>query len=278
MRVGFIGLGNQGAPMARRIAESGHELTLWARSEATLTPFADVVFSRASTPAEVGMASEVVGVCVRGDSDVEEISLGASGLFAGMKEGSVLVIHSTVHPDTCRRLGALAAARGIDVLDAPVSGGGQAASERRLLVLVGGGSDVLERVTPVLSTFGNPIRRVGSLGAGQTAKLVNNALFAAGLSLANEALALGAALGLDEGELVESMKHGSANSVALGVAAGVRPRLDDPSSGPAAIAALLTKDLDLVDQLAAREGADASPLREVADRWLSLVAPRIEKT
>jgi 3-hydroxyisobutyrate dehydrogenase-like beta-hydroxyacid dehydrogenase len=220
----------------------------------------------------VGAASEVVGVCVRGDIDVEEVALGPNGVFEGMSKGSVLVIHSTVHPDTCRRLGALAAERGVDVLDAPVSGGGQAALDRRLLVLVGGDTHVLERVTPVLSAFGDPIRHIGPLGAGQTAKLVNNALFAAGLSLANDALALGVALGLDESELVESMKHGSGNSVALGVAAGLRPRLTDPSSGPANVAALLIKDLDLVGELAAREGADAKPLREVADRWLSLVA------
>jgi 3-hydroxyisobutyrate dehydrogenase len=276
MRVGFIGLGSQGAPMARRIAESGHTLALWARSESTLAPFANVVFNRALTPAELGTASEVVGVCVRGDADVEEVVLGPNGVLGGMVAGSVLVIHSTVHPDTCRRLGALAVERGVDVLDAPVSGGGQAARDRRLLVLVGGHTDVLERVTPVLSAFGDPIRHVGPLGAGQTAKLVNNALFAASLSLANDALALGVALGLDESELVESLKHGSANSGALGLAAGMRPRLSDPSSGPANVASLLTKDLDLVGELAEREGADVAPLREVADRWLSLVTPLSE--
>ena len=232
MRVGFIGLGSQGAPMARRIAESGHTLALWARSESTLAPFANVVFNRALTPAELGTASEVVGVCVRGDADVEEVVLGPNGVLGGMVAGSVLVIHSTVHPDTCRRLGALAVERGVDVLDAPVSGGGQAARDRRLLVLVGGHTDVLERVTPVLSAFGDPIRHVGPLGAGQTAKLVNNALFAASLSLANDALALGVALGLDESELVESLKHGSANSGALGLAAGMRPASLIPPLAP----------------------------------------------
>jgi 3-hydroxyisobutyrate dehydrogenase-like beta-hydroxyacid dehydrogenase len=262
--------------MARRISESGHSLTLWARSESTLEPFADVAFSRASTPAEVGTTSEVVGVCVRGDADVEDVVLGSNGVLKGMVAGSVLVIHSTVHPDTCRRLGSLAVEHGVDVLDAPVSGGGQAARDRRLLVLVGGDTEVLERVTPVLSAFGDPIRHVGPLGAGQTAKLVNNALFAANLSLANDALALGVALGLDESELLECLKHGSANSGALGLAAGMRPRLSDPSSGPANVASLLTKDLNLVGELAAREGAEVAPLREVADRWLSLVTPLSE--
>lgn len=259
--------------MARRIAEGGHALTLWARREASLTPFDDLEPTIASTPSEVARGADLVGICVFGDADVREVVGGSEGVLAGMASGAVLVIHSTVHPDTCRTIAKQAAAKDIAVLDAPVSGGGQAALEGRLLVLVGGDATVLQRSLPVLKTFGNPIRHVGPLGSGQVAKLVNNALFAATLAVANDALALGVALGLDEVELVESLKQGSANSTALGVAAGMRPRLDDPNSGLSGVGALLTKDLDLVAELATRSGADVAPLREAADRWLTLVRP-----
>jgi 3-hydroxyisobutyrate dehydrogenase len=270
---GFIGLGSQGGPMARRIAEAGHPLVLWARRPATLEPFADLDVEISSTPAELGARCDVVGVCVVADADVEQVVLGPDGLLAGMRPGSTLVIHATIHPDTCRRLAAAAATTSVDVLDAPVSGGGQAAAERRLLVLVGGEASVLDRSLPILSTFGDPICHMGPVGAGQTAKLVNNALFAATLGVANEALRLGASLGVDERELAQSLEHGSARSMALGVAAGMRARLAAPDAGLHSMAALLTKDLDLVADLGASAGADVEPLREAAEHWLKLVAP-----
>ena len=112
-KVGFIGLGSQGGPMARRIVESGFPLTMWARRPESLEPYADTAASVASTPAEVGAASDVVGICVVGDADVEDVLLRPDGVLAGMPAGGVVAIHSTIHPDTCcagRRAGGCDAA------------------------------------------------------------------------------------------------------------------------------------------------------------------------
>src|SRR5437763_11852468 len=138
MRAGFIGLGSQGGPMARRIVESGHSLAIWARRPETLEPFRDTAATVATSPAEVGAGSDVVGICVMADADVEDVVLRDDGVLAGMASGGVIAIHSTVHPDTCRKVAEQAAARGVDVIDAPVSGGAPAASEGRLLIMVGG--------------------------------------------------------------------------------------------------------------------------------------------
>ena len=104
MRVGFIGLGSQGGPMARAIVDAGFETTLWARRPASLEPYADTAAKIAESPAELGAASDLVCLCVVGDADVEEVLGGDTGVLAGMADGGIIAIHSTVHPDTCRKL------------------------------------------------------------------------------------------------------------------------------------------------------------------------------
>src|SRR5579875_1820384 len=119
MHVGFIGLGSQGGPMARRIVDAGYPLTLWARRPASLEPFADSAAKVADSPAELAAVSDLVCLCVVGDADVEEIADGESGLLAGLKPGSVIAVHSTVHPKTCHALAKKAGAQGVSVIDAP---------------------------------------------------------------------------------------------------------------------------------------------------------------
>src|SRR5689334_25103829 len=129
--------------MARRIVDSGFPTTLWARRAATLEPFSDTGATIASSPAELGAASDVLCVCVVDDAGVDEVLRGPDGALGAMAEGSVVVLHSTVHPATCVRLQDDFPA--IHVLDAPVSGGGHKAAARELLVMVGGPADVVER-------------------------------------------------------------------------------------------------------------------------------------
>ncbi|HUL99412.1 MAG TPA: NAD(P)-binding domain-containing protein, partial [Mycobacterium sp.] len=137
MRVGFIGLGSQGGPMARAIVDAGFDTTLWARRPASLEPYADTAAKTAESPAELGAASDLVCLCVVGDADVEEVVGGDTGVLAGMADGGIIAIHSTVHPDTCRKLAETAGAKGVSVIDAPVSGGAPAVDEKRLLVMTG---------------------------------------------------------------------------------------------------------------------------------------------
>ncbi|HXS86072.1 MAG TPA: NAD(P)-dependent oxidoreductase, partial [Mycobacterium sp.] len=164
MDVGFIGLGSQGGPMAGRIVDAGFPTTLWARRPASLEPFADTAATVAGSPAELAAASDLVCLCVVGDADVEQVVTGDNGVLAGLKPGGVIAIHSTVHPKTCHALAERAAAQGVSVIDAPVSGGAPAVAEGRLLVMVGGDDDVVERCRPVFASYAEPIVHLGALG------------------------------------------------------------------------------------------------------------------
>ncbi|BBY24555.1 NAD(P)-dependent oxidoreductase [Mycobacterium stomatepiae] len=252
MKVGFIGLGSQGGPMARRIVEGGFATTLWARRPTSVEPFADTSAEIASSPAELAAASDLVCLCVVGDADIEEIVSGEHGLLAGLKSGSVIAVHSTVHPNTCKGLAKEVGSKGISVIDAPVSGGGPAAAEGRLMVMVGGDVDAVDRCRPVFETYGDPVVHLGELGTGQTTKLLNNLLFTANLGTAATALSLAKSLGVSPERLVEVISRGSGNSFALNVIGdeGTLDRL----AGLAGT--LLQKDVRLVVDLA--EAADAA--------------------
>ncbi len=256
MRVGFIGLGSQGAPMARRIVAGGYHLTLWARRAATLEPFTDTDATTARSPAELAAASDLVCLCVVGDDDVREVLGGDTGVLAGLAPGGIVAIHSTVHPDTCREMAEAAAGQGVSVIDAPVSGGAPAAEDGKLLVMVGGGDDVFERSRPVFATYGDPIVHLGPLGSGQVTKILNNLLFTANLGAAISTLELGESLGIDRNRLCEVLASGSAASRALGSLSVFGGTLD----GLAPIAgALLQKDVrhaaSLADAAPAPQGA-----------------------
>jgi 3-hydroxyisobutyrate dehydrogenase len=271
LRVGFIGLGSQGGPMARRIIDAGYPVTLWARRAATLEPFAGTSAKVAGSAADLAAASDLVGICVVGDADVEEVVAGERGVLAGLAEGGVIAVHSTVHPDTCRRLADQAAARGLRLIDAPVSGGGMAASEGRLLVMAGGDAQTVEHCRPVFATYGDPVVHLGQLGSGQRTKLLNNLLFTANLATAASALALGQAFGIDPGRLADVMSHGSANSFALAAIGGVGGTLDRmaPIAGP-----LLQKDVRLIAELAAAADAAPGTVLTAADDALALMNHR----
>jgi 3-hydroxyisobutyrate dehydrogenase-like beta-hydroxyacid dehydrogenase len=257
MRVGFIGLGSQGAPMARRIIDAGFATTLWARRPASLAPFADTAAKVAGSPEELAAGSDIVCVCVVDDAGVEEVF---RNVVTALPPGGVIAVHSTVHPDTCRRLAADASLWNVSLVDAPVSGGAPAAASGRLLVMVGGEERAVARCRPVFATYGDPVVHLGSVGAGQVAKLLNNVLFTANLATAADTLALGEALGVAPRRLTDVITHGTANSFALGrvADAGSLDRI------AAHAGALLRKDVDLIATLttkpdnAALTAADAA--------------------
>jgi 3-hydroxyisobutyrate dehydrogenase len=224
----------------------------------------------APSPAALGAASDVVCLCVFGDDDVLEVVTGEHGVLEGLQPGSTLVVHSTVHPRTIHELAALAAPHEVEVLDAPVSGGGGAAADGRLCVMVGGSEVAFFRVAHVLSTFGDPVRRVGPLGSGAITKLINNILFTASIGLSDEALALAGALGADRAQVADILAAGSANSYALGVVSRMpRGRVDLMQTA----GSLLRKDFAIIGDLlraasvapGTLEGAAANALREERD-------------
>jgi 3-hydroxyisobutyrate dehydrogenase len=268
MRVGFIGLGSQGAPMARRIVEAGYELTLWARRPASIEPYADTAAKVAATPAELAAASDLVCLCVVGDDDVTQVLEGDTGVLAGLAPGGIIAIHSTVHPDTCRTIAETAAKQGVSVIDAPVSGGAPAASEGTLMVMVGGEEAAVEKCRPVFATYSDAIVHLGALGGGQVAKILNNLLFTANLGSAMSTLELGDSLGIDRTRLCEVVNRGSATSKAVGSIAVFGGSLEGlaPIAGP-----LLQKDVRHAASLAANASAPEGSVFTAADTALTLM-------
>ncbi|SEP23556.1 NAD(P)-dependent oxidoreductase [Trujillonella endophytica] len=265
-RVGFIGLGSQGGPMARRIVEDGVATVLWARRQETLDAYADTAAEYASSPADLAARVDIACVCVLNDEGVEEVVAGPEGLLSAMAPGGVIAIHSTVHPETCQRLAEQAAAKGITLIDAPVSGGGPGAEAKRLLVMVGGDAETLERVRPVFETYANPIVHLGPVGAGQRAKLINNLMLTANLGVLESAYALARSLSVDPEQLSTVLSHGSGNSFAVNVLRG-----PDFVLGPMGAMAgpLLQKDARLVVDLATAAGAEPGTVLTAADAALS---------
>ena len=246
LRVGFVGLGSQGGPMAQQIIDAGFATTVWARRPEQAAPFAARGAAVAPDKAGLGAASDVLCVCVVADADLDAVLRGPEGALAGMAPGGTVVVHSTVHPETCRRL--QTDFPGLHVLDAPVSGGGHKAASRELLVMVGGPLEVLERCRPVLETFAGPLLHLGPLGAGLEAKLLNNAVFTAQLGLAADAFAIAVDRGLDPQALATVLRAGSGRSYAADIVAGGDHRLQ----GMADVAGqLLAKDVNLLRELLA---------------------------
>jgi 3-hydroxyisobutyrate dehydrogenase-like beta-hydroxyacid dehydrogenase len=267
-RVGFVGLGSQGAPMARRIIDAAFPTTLWARRAASLEPFSGTPASVAASPAELGAASDVLAVCVVDDAGVDEVLRGPAGALSAMAEDSVVIVHSTVHPATCSRL--QEDFPGLHVVDAPVSGGGHKAAAGELLVMVGGPADAVERCRPVLGTFGNPVLHVGPLGAGQEVKVLNNAVFTAQLALAAEVFELAAARRLDRQAVATILAGGSGRSYAAEVVAGGGFDLD----GLAAVAGeLLAKDVGILADRAAPTGSSLLAAADAALARMGVARP-----
>lgn len=237
---GFIGLGSQGGAMARRMVEAGYPTILWARRAETLEPYHDTAATYAASVAELGANADHVGICVVDDAGVRQV---CAELLPAMRRGSVIVVHSTVHPDTCVDLATDAAPYGVAVIDAPVSGGGQGATAGNLTVMVGGDAEAVALARPVFETFAGTIIHLGAVGAGQKAKLVNNSLMAANMALANHALNAGAALGIDRKALIELITVSSGRSYGFEVAA----RLPIPTAF-AHGAMLLAKDVRLLGE------------------------------
>ena len=259
-RIGFIGLGNQGLPIARRIAAAGWPLRLWARRPETRVA-ADFA-PHAATPEELAATSDILGLCVVDDAGVRDL---ADRMLPAMAPGSLLAIQATVSPNTCTDLARRAARRGVRVIDAPVSGGAAAAAAGTLTVMMGGAPDDCDRAARLFACFAGALLRLGEVGAGQRAKLVNNALFAALLGATQAARETGAALGLEADALDRVIAASSGRSFAHEVLRG----LPDPAAFSRG-AALLAKDVALLDTTCAAAGISAS--RSVIDQARAFIA------
>ncbi|MBL8429004.1 MAG: NAD(P)-dependent oxidoreductase [Dechloromonas sp.] len=262
MKVGFIGLGAMGRPMALHLQQAGHELAVWARRPESI---GDLPASICATPAELGRCCDVVFTVITSSADVEGVALGKDGLVEGLAPGSVLVDCSTIAPDAARHIAEKLGEKGIHFLDAPVSGGEQGAIDATLAIMAGGDAAVLDRVRPLLDCLGKRIVHVGPNGAGQVAKACNQMIMVAAIQAAAEAMRLAAAAGVDCGKVRQALAGGSAASRVLDVM-GERMVRRDFSAGIEA--RLHHKDFGLVLE-AARQSGVAVPLAAVVAQQLN---------
>ena len=209
MKVGFIGLGTMGASMASNVQKGGHALIVHdVRAEAA-KPHLAAGAVWAATPRQVAEASEVVLTSLPGPTEVEAVALGADGLLAGMSTGKACFDLSTNSPTVMRRIHAAFAARGIPVLDAPVSGGPRGARTRKLAIWVGGDEATLQRFKPVLDAMGDQVIRVGAIGAGSVAKLVHNMTTYCVQTALAEVFTLGVKAGVEPIEPWRAVRYGA---------------------------------------------------------------------
>ncbi|NMO56214.1 NAD(P)-dependent oxidoreductase [Actinoplanes sp. TBRC 11911] len=261
LRVGFVGLGDMGEPLARRLIQAGFPVTLWARREASLAPFAGTPYRRAADLVELGRASDVVGVCVFAAKDVREVILGDDGILGGMAPGGIILVHSTVTVEAVLDLQRECLTKGVTVLDAPVSGARQRAEEGRLTVMVGGPATVFEAVRPVLDAFGSNVEHLGPTGSGLRMKALNQALLFANLNMAALALDASRRLGLDRAATEATLRSSTGDSFGLGLMVG--RMLPDRDFGEL-VMRIGDKDLDVFDRVREPIEADTAELAGIA--------------
>jgi 3-hydroxyisobutyrate dehydrogenase-like beta-hydroxyacid dehydrogenase len=208
MQVGFIGLGNMGAPMAGFVLGAGFSLMVHDLRTETASPLVERGAVWADSPRDMAAQCDVICTCVPGPPEMQAVTLGAGGIVEGVKAGAVVIDHTTNAPAVVRDVGAALTARGAHLLDAPLDGGREGALEGQLTLFVGGDEAVLRRVKPVLDTFSRSVVWVGELGAGSITKIVHNALAMSIDLLLAECLTLGAKAGVAVPRLVEAFREG----------------------------------------------------------------------
>lgn len=213
MKVAFIGLGNMGFPMAGHLAAGRHDVTVYNRTRAKAEDWvARHRGALAETPAEAARDARIVFACVGNDDDLRSVALGDDGAFAGMRRGSLFVDHTTASANVERELAAIAAEKGIGLLDAPVSGGQNGAEKGVLTVMVGGLESDFSRARPVIECFARAVTLMGPVGAGQLTKMCNQICCVGVIQGLAEALAFALKAGLDAHRVVEVISKGAAQS------------------------------------------------------------------
>ncbi len=255
MDVGFIGLGVMGAPMALNILKGGHKLTVFDLDAAAAAKLAAAGATAASSPREVGAASEVVVTMLPEPQHVDSVVLGENGVASGLRAGGIVIDMSTIDPHTSQRVGQELVKRGFHMVDSPVGKTSEHAATGTLTLMLGGEPDVIERAMPVLSCMGNEMYNCGGPGMGHAMKITNN-LLATTIMVANtEALAIGIKAGLTLELMLEVMKTTMAWNAQLGIAMPKKAFRGDDS--PGFMVKLACKDVRLAVELAGKQGFEA---------------------
>ncbi len=250
-QIGYIGLGLMGRPAALNLIKAGYPLNVYARRSAMMEPLCAAGATACHSPAEVAAVSDIIFINVSNSCDVEEVVLGRNGIITTARPGSVVVDMSTISPAVTRNIAARLAERQIGMVDAPVSGGPQGATAGTLAIMVGGTTETVAQVWPLLEVMGGNIVHVGDHGAGQVAKACNQIIVAQAITAIGEALLLAKASGVDPSKVRQALSGGFADSAVLQIHG---QRMLDYLFEPGFKTKLHHKDMHIVQESAATLG------------------------
>ena len=211
-KIGFIGLGVMGKPMSRNLLKAGYQLVVYNRSRAAVDELAGEGAEAASSPAEVAERCDRIFTMLPNSPQVREVILGEKGIIQTARPGTVVIDTSSIAPIVAREIAAALAAKGIAMMDAPVSGGQAGAVKGTLSIMVGGDEAVFDACRPLLEAVGSSVTRIGEVGAGNVAKLTNQTIVAVNIAAIAEGLTLAAKAGVDPAAVFEAIRGGSAGS------------------------------------------------------------------
>jgi 3-hydroxyisobutyrate dehydrogenase len=261
-RLGYLGLGMMGFPMARRLLNAGHDVTVWNRSSGKAAALVEAGAKAASHPRDVAATASIIFMCLTDAAAVEAVVFGANGVATVSGQGKLVVDFSSIHPEAARAIAArLKAANGIGWIDAPVSGGTMGAEEGTLAVMAGGDATDIDRVRPYVLTMARRLTHMGPTGAGQTTKLCNQVIVGCAMAVLAEATRLAVNAGIDAKRLPEALAGGFADSIPLQLFV---PRMAQGiHSPPLGHVATMLKDLDTVIDVA-RDTSSPVPMAALA--------------
>jgi 2-hydroxy-3-oxopropionate reductase len=268
-RIGFIGLGIMGKPMATRLAGAGFPLVVHNRSRPAVDELAEAGAEAATSPREVAERSDVVITMLPDSPDVEAVVLGEDGVIEGVSDGMLLIDMSTVAPATSRQVHATLAERGVEAIDAPVSGGEPAAIDGQLSIMAGGSDEALKRAEPIFDELGKATTHIGAPGAGQVAKAANQVVVALTIQAVSEALTLASKADVDPARVREALLGGFAQSKIL--EAHGEKMLEDRFD-PGFRIALHRKDVGIALDTARDQGVALPATALVAELFNALIA------
>lgn len=269
MRIGFVGLGIMGRPMAKNLLKAGFEVTAFNRSEGPRAELAAAGARIADSPAEAARGAALVITNVTDSPDVEAVCLGQGGIIEGAAPGTIVIDMSTISPEVTRRIGAALAEKGIHMLDAPVSGGDTGARAGTLSIMVGGDAADLEKARPALEAMGSRIVHCGPLGAGQTVKLCNQIAVTITNLAVCESLVFAVKNGVDPAKMLEAVSAGAGGSWQM---SNLGPKMIAADFAPGFRVRLQRKDLRLAMESAQQQQAALPGLALVSQLFSAVAA------
>ena len=268
-RIGFVGLGMMGLPMAKNLVEAGYTVTVFDLDAGAIEEAQEFGASPASTGAEVAAQSDIIITMVPDSPHVEAAIAGNGGIIEGIRPESVVIEMSTILPETGKRMAELLAEKGADFVDAPVTGGVAGAEAGSMSILVGGDAEAFERTLPVLSVLGGDITHMGPVGAGHTTKIANQLIGVATLAGLSEAFVLAKKSGLDMQTFYAAVKNGAGRSWALET---LGPKILKGDFSPGFMVKHMQKDLRLAGQLADDTGTSIPTTSLIAQLYHAVQA------